>query len=101
MFGPDENNNNGFLDNINKLAGTGLNIVSLINGIRGIGTDNPYYYQPNQFNMQMPQGMRFPQQQNVPQQFPQGNQMSQGGQLTSLLQPQQQFPNSFGNRRFI
>jgi len=27
--------------------------------------------------------------------------MSQGGQLTSLLQPQQQFPNSFGNRRFI
>ena len=79
MFGPDENNNNGFLDNINKLAGTGLNVVSLINGIRGIGTDNPYFYQPNQFNMQMPQG----------------------GQLTSLLQPQQQFPNSFSNRRFI
>lgn len=90
MFGPDENNNNGFLDNINKLAGTGLNVVSLINGIRGIGTDNPYYYQPNQFNMQMPQGMQLPQQQ-----------MPQGGQLTSLLQPQQQFPNSFGNRRFI
>ena len=91
MFGPDENNNNGFLDNINKLAGTGLNVVSLINGIRGIGTDNPYYYQPNQFNMQMPQGM----------QLPQGNQIPQGGQLTSLLQPQQQFPNSFSNRRFI
>ena len=95
MFAPDENNNNGFLDNINKLAGTGLNIVSLINGIKGIGTDNPYYYQPNQFNMQFPQGTQFP------QQFPQGNQISQGGQLTSLLQPQQQFPNSFGNRRFI
>lgn len=90
MFGPDENNNNGFLDNINKLAGTGLNVVSLINGIRGIGTDNPYFYQPNQFNMQMPQGMQLPQQQ-----------MPQGGQLTSFLQPQQQFPNSFGNRRFI
>ena len=90
MFGPDENNNNGFLDNINKLAGTGLNVVSLINGIRGIGTDNPYYYQPNQFNMQMPQGMQLPQ-----QQIPQGN------QLPSLMQPQQQFPNSFGNRRFI
>ena len=90
MFGPDENNNNGFLDNINKLAGTGLNVVSLINGIRGIGTDNPYYYQPNQFNMQMPQGMQLPQ-----QQIPQGN------QLPSLMQPQQQFPNSFGNRRFV
>lgn len=90
MFGPDENNNNGFLDNINKLAGTGLNVVSLINGIRGIGTDNPYYYQPNQFNMQMPQGMQLPQ-----QQIPQGN------QLPSLMQPQQQFHNSFGNRRFI
>ena len=96
MFAPDENNNNGFLDNINKLAGTGLNIVSLINGIKGIGTDNPYYYQPNQFNMQFPQGTQFPQ-----QQFPQGSQIPQGNQLPSLMQTPQQFPSFWGNRRFI
>ena len=62
MFMPDydSNNNNSLLDNINKLTGTGLNVVSLINGIRGIGTNNPYYYQQPIFNMNMPQGQQFP-----------------------------------------
>ena len=44
MFAPDKNNNNGFLDNINKLAETGLN--------------------------QIPQGNRLPSLMLPPQQFP-------------------------------
>ena len=90
MFAPDENNNNGFLDNINKLAGTGLNIVSLINGIKGIGTDNPYFYPQQNFNMNIPQG-QFPQGQASLPQMPQQFSSGQSQQFSPLFSRNQNF----------